>query len=161
MDNCPKEKKQLIEEVGLHFEQVHNISPLAARIYAMMILSPADGHTFEEIVETSGASKSSVSTQLNILVQVKKVDYFTKPGSRKRYFRASKMYLKKTLEDYEQIISEELGIIKKITDYNKKYNTEKFKEHGETAECFKSYLNKQYKNVQSTIEEMDEINQEL
>ena len=95
MESCSKEKKQLIEEIGLHFEQTHNISPLAARIYAMMILSPADGHTFEEIVNISGASKSSVSTQLNILIQLKKVDYFTLSGSRKRYFRASKMYLKK------------------------------------------------------------------
>ena len=158
MESCSKEKKQLIEEIGLHFEQSHNISPLAARIYAMMILSPADGHTFEEIVNISGASKSSVSTQLNILIQLKKVDYFTLSGSRKRYFRASKMYLKKTLEDYNQSIEEEVSITEKIIAYNKKNNIKKFKEHGQTAVLFKSYLEHQLENIQSTIVEMENIN---
>lgn len=154
MENCNKEKKQLIEEIGLHFEQTHNISPLAARIYAMMILSPSDGHSFEEIVEISGASKSSVSTQLNVLIQLKKVEYFTKSGDRKRYFRASKLYLKKTLEEYDQVINREISITEKIIAYNKKHNQKKFQENGKMALVFKSYLEKQIEIIRATIEKM-------
>ena len=83
----------------MRFEQVHQLAPLAARIYAIMILSPKDGHTFDEILSITKASKSSVSTHLNHLLQLKKVEYFTKPGDRKRYFRASKRYLINTLQE--------------------------------------------------------------
>jgi hypothetical protein len=37
-----KEKRKLIEEVGLNLQEKHNFTPLAARIYAILILSPAD-----------------------------------------------------------------------------------------------------------------------
>ena len=58
MDCCSEEKRKLIEEIGVRFEQVHQLAPLAARIYAIMILSPKDGHTFDEILNITLASKS-------------------------------------------------------------------------------------------------------
>ena len=128
---CSEYKKKLIEEIGLHFELTHQISPLAARIYAIMILSPYDGHTFDEILEITQASKSSVSTQLNLLVQLKKVEYFTKPGDRKRYFRASKKYLVNTLEEHVQTINQEIKMVNKIAEFNAEFNKHKYEEHGQ------------------------------
>lgn len=152
MDCCSPEKRKLIEEIGVHFEKVHQLAPLASRIYAIMILSPADGHTFDEIVEITEASKSSVSTQLNLLLQLKKVEYFTKSGDRKRYFRSSKSYLKNTLKEYLETISEEIKLMEKIIEFNSKFNEEKFKKNGHIPLLFKDYLIAQKQNLHNAIE---------
>ena len=147
---CSEYKKKLIEEIGLHFELTHQISPLAARIYAIMILSPYDGHTFDEILEITQASKSSVSTQLNLLVQLKKVEYFTKPGDRKRY-------LVNTLEEHVQTINQEIKMVNKIAEFNAEFNKHKYEEHGQFSILFKEYLINQKKNMMDTIEKMSKL----
>lgn len=157
MDCCSEEKRKLIEEIGVRFEQVHQLSPLAARIYAIMILSPKDGHTFDEILDITCASKSSVSTHLNHLLQLKKVEYFTKPGDRKRYFRASTYYLKNTLEEYHASVSEELKLIDKIIEFNKNNNNQKFESTGQIALLFREYLSSQRKNIENAIHKMSKI----
>ena len=157
MECCSEEKKKLIEEVGLHFEKAKQMSPLAARIYAIMILSPYDGHTFEEILEMTCASKSSVSTQLNLLLQLKKVEYFTKSGDRKRYFRASKSYLINTLKEDLERVKEEIALINKITEFNSLYNQHKYEEHGVISVLFRAYLIKQQGNMKDTIEKMSKL----
>ncbi|APU68229.1 MAG: transcriptional regulator [Bacteroidota bacterium] len=156
MNCCSPEKRKLIEELGLHFEKAHQLAPLAARIYATMILSPNDGHTFDEIMQITDASKSSVSTQLNLLMQTRKVDYFTKPGDRRRYFRASKTYLENTLKEYLQAISEEIRLMEKVIAFNSENNKEKFEKDGHIPLMFKDYLLAQKKNLQLTIERVSE-----
>ncbi len=156
MSCCSPEKRKLIEEVGLHFEKNHQLAPLASRIYATMILSPSDGHTFEEIMMITDASKSSVSTQLNLLMQTKKVDYFKKPGDRKRYFRASKTYLKNTLKEYLEDISEEIKLMEKIIEFNSTHNTEKFERNGHIPILFKDYLIAQQENLENAIQRVSE-----
>ena len=133
------------------------MSPLAARIYAIMILSPYDGHTFDEILEMTCASKSSVSTQLNLLLQLKKVEYFTKSGDRKRYFRASKSYLINTLKEDLERVKEEIALINKITEFNSLYNQHKYEEHGVISVLFRAYLIKQQGNMKDTIEKMSKF----
>ncbi|MDT0649440.1 GbsR/MarR family transcriptional regulator [Autumnicola edwardsiae] len=155
--SCSPEKRKLVEEIGLHFEKTHQLAPLAARIYAIMILSPKEGHTFDEIMSITEASKSSVSTQLNLLLQLKKVEYFTKSGDRKRYFRGNKMYLKNTLESYLVNISEEIKIVEKITTFNASYNPEKYEKIGKVPMIFKEYLLRQEENLKSTITKISEI----
>ncbi|SFB74100.1 transcriptional regulator [Zunongwangia sp. SCSIO 43204] len=157
MNCCSEEKGKLIEEIGVRFEQVHQLAPLAARIYAIMILSPKDGHTFDEILSITKASKSSVSTHLNHLLQLKKVEYFTKPGDRKRYFRASTYYLKNTLEEYHVNITEEIKLIDKIINFNKTNNTQKFQNTGQIALLFREYLESQKVNIESVINKMSKI----
>ncbi len=157
MNCCSEEKGKLIEEIGVRFEQVHQLAPLAARIYAIMILSPKDGHTFDEILLITKASKSSVSTHLNHLLQLKKVEYFTKTGDRKRYFRASTYYLKNTLEEYHVNITEEIKLIDKIINFNKTNNTQKFQNTGQIALLFREYLESQKVNIESVINKMSKI----
>ncbi len=154
MSKCPAKKKKLIEEVGVLLEQTHDLTPLAARINAMMILSPNEGHTFEEIVEITCASKSSVSTQLNFLLQLNRAEYFTKSGERKRYFRASKQYVKMRLQDHLNKIQKELELFEKLTDYNKENNPEKFQKNKGFTDHFGNYLRAQKKNLETAIAKM-------
>jgi len=157
MDSCSPEKKKLIEEIGVHFEKVHNLAPLAARIYVIMILSPNDGHTFDEIIQITEASKSSVSTQLNLLLQMNKVEYFTKPGDRKRYFRASKTYLKNTLIEHLDQINKDIRLVEKVHDFNKAFNKEKFENNSGVTLLYKEYLIAQKINLENTIDKMNKI----
>ncbi|GHA36353.1 hypothetical protein GCM10007103_17340 [Salinimicrobium marinum] len=84
-EDLDKQKRQLIEKMGVHFE-TENLAPLAARIFATLILTGNKGVTFEELVNNLCAGKSSISTHLDHLQSTKRVRYYTKSGDRKRYF---------------------------------------------------------------------------
>ncbi len=154
MGICSEEKRHLIEEVGLHLEGSHKLTPLASRIYAIMILSSEEGFSFEEIMDITKASKSSVSTNINLLVQLNYVEFYTKPGDRKRYFRGTNSYLKNTLQEYFQAIEKELKLVEKINKFNKLHNPTKFIENESMGVFFQEYLATQKDNLKKTIEKM-------
>lgn len=85
-DHLITRKKELIEKLGVNLEKLNKMAPVAARIFATLILSKRKGITFEELVEELNASKSSISTHLESLQNLNKVSYITRPGDRKRYF---------------------------------------------------------------------------
>ena len=124
-------KNKLIEELGVHFETEYDIPPLAARIFANLVLTEEDGLTFEDCLLKRGASKSSISTSLNLLLQMDFVKYFTKPGDRKRYFKVAEkntFFIKKLNRSLNQL-ERESDMIDKITSYNKQYRPEKYQEN--------------------------------
>ncbi|MBD0831089.1 GbsR/MarR family transcriptional regulator [Aestuariibaculum sediminum] len=81
-----KERSTLIEKLGVFLETKEQLAPVAARIMAYAILKGKSGTTFEDLVVDLAASKSTISTHLNHLQDLKKIEYFTKPGDRKKYF---------------------------------------------------------------------------
>ncbi|TXK78750.1 GbsR/MarR family transcriptional regulator [Mesonia sp. K4-1] len=86
---CSK-KMALVEKLGVHFESRENLAPVAARILSYIVLIGKFGATFEEMVSLLCASKSTISTHLNHLQDLKKIEYFTKTGDRKKYFVINK-----------------------------------------------------------------------
>lgn len=154
MGICSEEKRLLIEEVGLHLEDSHKLTPLASRIYAIMILSSDEGFSFEEIMTITQASKSSVSANISLLVQLNYVEFYTKTGDRKRYFRGTNNYLKLTLQEYLTTIDKELKLVKKINKFNKVNNPTKFIENESMGVFFQEYLTTQKENLKTTIEKM-------
>jgi DNA-binding transcriptional regulator GbsR (MarR family) len=81
-----KKKDLLVEKLGIHLENKDNLAPVEARILSYVMLTGKQGTTFEDLVSNLSASKSTVSTHLNHLQDLKKVEYFTKTGDRKKYF---------------------------------------------------------------------------
>ena len=81
-----KQKQDLVERLGVLLESKEQLAPVAARILSYIILTGKVGTTFEDLVIHLCASKSTVSTHLNHLQDLKKILYFTKPGDRKKYF---------------------------------------------------------------------------
>jgi DNA-binding transcriptional regulator GbsR (MarR family) len=81
-----KKKDLLVEKLGIHLESKDNLAPVEARILSYIMLTGKQGTTFEDLVSNLSASKSTVSTHLNHLQDLKKVEYFTKTGDRKKYF---------------------------------------------------------------------------
>lgn len=150
-------KKQLVEEIGVYFEKAHQLPPMATRLHALLLLGSRSGHSFDEIVELSDSSKSTVSTNLNLLLNNGSIEYFTKTGDRKRYFRLSQNYLKLRLEKYKNQLSEELKLLHKIEEYNSEHNKEKYEKHKEFGTIYTNYLQNQYKNLEDTIQKMNQI----
>lgn len=85
-----KEKMALVEKLGVHLETREQLAPVAARILSYIILTGKKGVTFEDMVNILCASKSTISTHLNHLQDLKKIVYFTKTGDRKKYFIINK-----------------------------------------------------------------------
>lgn len=156
-----KEKKELIEDVGVLLEERANLSPLASRIYALLILSCYDGMSFEDVVHTMQASKSSVSSNLNVLLQLHYVDYYTKPGDRKRYFRTSQFYIKNTMEQQVHLIDKELKIVQKVNQFNKDYNPQKFKNEKSLGLLFQEHLEEQRTKINEKIEEINQFEKQV
>lgn len=89
MDSIKLNDKQLalIEKLGLIFE--NGLQPAAARIAALLLVSDRLELTFDEIRELLNLSKSATSNALNLLLTMEKIEYITKPGDRKRYFKSN------------------------------------------------------------------------
>ncbi len=160
MDLCSEQKKKLIEEAGIYFEKRHNLPPLAARIYGIMVLSSLEGYTFEELMEITQASKSSVSTNLNLLQQLKFVEYFTKPGERKRYFRSSGSFIQNMLKEQYGTIKADLELTEKINDFNKKNNPENYRKKGYLGSIFHVFLEQEKKNIEQTLERIKDFKEQ-
>jgi len=150
------EKKELVEFLGMHLEKRTSISPLAARIQALMILSPSKGNSFDEIVTFTEASKSSVSSNLNLLIQMKIVEYFTIPGDRKRYFRASQDHLCIKLKEYLEHVKEEILIVNRINAFNERHNKITYKRHENVGGLFQEFLESQKEIIETTLSKMQQ-----
>ncbi len=88
MSKLREKQKQLVERVGVAHER-EGLSPAAARILGMLLVADETEHTFEEIQAELGLSKSAVSNALNFLLSAKSIDYITRPGDRRRYFKSA------------------------------------------------------------------------
>ncbi|WP_294820685.1 hypothetical protein [uncultured Flavobacterium sp.] len=119
MADIKKEREELIELFGIHFEQYHHMPPLGSRIFATLILDCCNiGLTFEDLVERMGASKSSVSTNLNLLLKLGKITYYTLPGDRKKYFKPSPF--SERFSNYMKMIEFEKMIVDRMLAYREK-----------------------------------------
>lgn len=115
------EKKALIEELGVQLENDH-LPPVAARIFATLILNGKKGVTFDQLVCELKAGKSTVSSHLDHLQATNKVKYFTRPGDRKRYFTINDGLMLNMIEEMIAKWESEKKIHEKVLDYKKKHN---------------------------------------
>ncbi|WP_026808598.1 GbsR/MarR family transcriptional regulator [Arenibacter latericius] len=157
------DKNQLIEELGVYFENNKILPPLAARIFAMLILTEEEGISFDDFVEGLYASKSSISTNLQLLQATGRIVYFTKPGERKRYFKISPNdifeQLEKKIEQWESEKEMHLKVynFKKDTLKNNCSNQKDTpglhytKTYAELADYFIENLNELKENLKITI----------
>ncbi|MEM8520948.1 hypothetical protein [Flavobacterium sp. PL12] len=146
MQKIQKEREELIEMFGLHFELLYNLPPLGSRILGLLIIDGCkSGLTFEAIVEKMKASKSSVSTNLNLLLKMDKITYYTVAGDRKKYFKPSPF--SERLANYIKLLEFEKKIIDRLIDYREK-----------TVSCSEEQYNmenvKAYKNHVCEVEEL-------
>lgn len=148
--SIPMINNNLIEELSLHFEREHKLPPLASKIYSILILSKSETLTFGEIIDFTRASKSSVSNQLNFLIEEGRVNFIFKEDKRKRYFKTKCDYLKKTLELNLEKTEREIEMLSKVIQYKK---DEKLNQKHVTL--FKDHLESEKKNILDTLKNVE------
>lgn len=103
----------LVEEIGGFFEKSGYI-PSAARVYALLMVWSKDELHFDEIQEILNLSKGGTSKALSSLLFLGRIEKFTKPKIRKKFYRVKpepgkenarnfSLYLQ-TMRDYLQKI---------------------------------------------------------
>ena len=80
------DKQRQVERIGVGFEK-SGIPPVGARIIGLLMMAEPPYLSFDDLVEATQASKSSVSNALKSLQTEGLVDYITFSGDRKRYFQ--------------------------------------------------------------------------
>lgn len=88
MLNLSTEQRDLVERIGVLHDQI-GLRPAEGRIVGLLLVSPEPELTFDQIRATLGLSKSATSTALHHLQAIGSVEYCTRPGDRRRYFRKS------------------------------------------------------------------------
>ena len=81
-------QRDLIERIGVLHDRF-GMRPAEGRILGLLLVSSEPELTFDDIREELDLSKSATSTALNNLLTIGTVEYRTRPGDRKRYFRKS------------------------------------------------------------------------
>lgn len=120
MDKQQKEKNELIELFGIHFETYYNLPPCGSRILGVLILNCRKrGMTFDELVESVNASKSTISTNINLLLKLGKINYYTMLGDRKKYFRSS--HPCERIQNHLKFIDSEKKMIQRVKNYEENY----------------------------------------
>lgn len=152
-------KQRLIEELGVHFEAEYSLPPLAARIFANLVVTEELGLTFDDCQMKRGASKSSISTSLNLLLQLGMITYFTKSGDRRRYFKISdkSTFFIKKLEQALKKAANESKMIQKVAEYDKQYNNEKYLSNKAKMETYLNCLDKNEATNKETIEALKKL----
>ncbi len=153
-----KEKEELIELFGVHFETQYHLPPLASRILGTLIVDAQEsGFTFEHLVEITGASKSSVSTAVNLLVKLGKITYITLPGDRKKYYKPAPF--SERLDSYQRMLQFEKKLIDRMLNYREKSLKEDDLNDIENIKAYKGHVLKVEELLHKTVERFRQIEQ--
>lgn len=111
-------KTELIEELASHHAEASRLPPLAAKIFAYILVNcNKEGYTFDELVEIFHVSKSSVSSSLNLLVQYDYIGQYNKIGERKRRYKITTKHLTMRLKRIRSVLTQEKFLTEKLQQY--------------------------------------------
>jgi len=110
-----KAQQELIEKMGVVHER-SGIQPAAARIIALLMISDRTELTFDEIQQTLGISKSSASVAINLLLSMNRIEYITRAGDRKRYFRSRIMAWREDMKSQIQRMTAMSQLLREILE---------------------------------------------
>lgn len=106
---------QLVEKLGLVFEGP-GLQPAAARVAALLVVLDTLELTFDDIREILNLSKSATSNAINLLLNVHRIEYITKPGDRKRYFRSNLARWKNVMKEKFLDLEKTNLVLKEVVD---------------------------------------------
>lgn len=139
------EQIKLLEKAAVLFEK-GNMQPAVAKILALLLVSDNPELTFDEIRETLEISKSATSMAVNQLLISKRIEYKTRLGDRKRYFRSRIMSWKDDMKEQTEGLRSAIDILQQINDQRP----------AETVE-FNASLEKIIAFMEFMIEEMPDL----
>ncbi|WHF50930.1 transcriptional regulator [Chryseobacterium gotjawalense] len=143
--------KGLFCDLAKFYGEAFHLPPLAAKIYSYLVFDfERNGVSFDEFVEIFAASKSSISSNLNLLLNLNIITDFTKIDERKRFFVMNEKYMKIRFEEIIEKMELELLILNKLKTFR---NTS-----DETAlqkfDIYSNLFNKNITNIKDTLDQL-------
>ena len=138
-------QKELIERIGIFLEH-QGLPPAMARISGLLLVSDRLELTFEEIYTTLNISKSAASNSISLLLNTHRIEYITKPGDRKRYFKVRIDQWEKMLMERFQGFSDYIALIQEIHDQRTK-TTKVFNANLKEAISFITFMSEEFPSI--------------
>ena len=143
--------KEIFSEMVKFYGEVFHLPPLAAKIYSYLIFDfDRNGVSFEEFVEVFCASKSSISSNLTLLLNLKIVTDFNKIDERKRFFVMNEKYMKIRFEEIIVKMERELLILENL----KKFRNTKCEVALQKFETYTTLFNKNITTIKETLDQL-------
>ena len=153
MNNKIKIEPEIYQELIDFYGGIFSLPPLSAKIYAYLIFDfDKKGHTFDDLVETFCASKSSVSSSVNFLLNANLIKTINKIDERKRYFIINEDFVKIRFEEIVNRMKREIKILDQLIEHR-----EQEKENinqSERYKIYKSLLEKNIENIENTLNKL-------
>lgn len=101
-ETATDEQLRYVEQFGMAFEQI-GLTPMAGRIMGWLLICEPPQQSMDALAEVLQASKSSISTSLQLLSRFGWVEQVAVPGERKSYYQLRS-------DVWTQILEFEMGI---------------------------------------------------
>lgn len=139
--------KDIFQELVKFYSETFSLPPLAAKIYAYLLFDfEKKGVSFDEFVEIFCASKSSVSSNINVLLNLKIIKDYSKINERKRYFVVNDNFLKMRFTQIIDRLNREIEILDSIQEFRGKTD--------EKYEVYKELMTKNINNIQNSLSKL-------
>jgi len=143
--------KEIFREMVTFYGEAFHLPPLAAKIYAYLIFDfERKGIAFDEFVEIFNASKSSVSSSLNLLLNLNIIKDFNKIDERKRFFVMNEKYMKIRFEEIIEKMEREVLILENL----KKFRNTKCEVALQKFETYTDLFKKNITNIKDTLDQL-------
>ena len=148
MNSTLKIDQELFCEMMKFYGETLNLPPLSAKIYTYLIFDfEKKGICFDEFVHVFAASKSSVSANINLLLNAKLINDFNTIKERKRFFRINENYINIRFEEIISKMKKEISILDQLNEFRKSKNQEELQKF----KIYRSLLIKNIKNIEETL----------
>mgnify|MGYP006349269159 FL=1 len=143
--------KDLFCDMVKFYGNAFHLPPLAAKIYSYLIFDfERKGVPFDEFVEVFSASKSAVSSNLTLLLNLKIISDFNRIDERKRFFVMNEKFMKIRFGEIITRMEDELSILNKLKNFRKTTDES-------SAQKFEIYQNLFQNNISNIKEMLDQL----
>jgi len=140
--------EKLFGELVKFYGETFHLPPLSAKIYAYLIFDfERTGICFDEFVQVFAASKSSVSSNLNLLINARLIKDFNTINERKRFFTVNDDFISIRFTEIVNKMKQELVILDKLHEFRRQTDDSA----AQRFEIYKELLNKNIKNIEETL----------
>lgn len=151
-------KDVLFQDMSANYAEVFHFPPLTANIFTFLVFDfDQKGFTFEEILEATQASKSSVSNSLNRLLQTSHIEYICKIGDRRRFYRVNKEIFLIQFQDELNQLKKNKSILERFAQFRHSRVGDDM--HAEKIRLHQQMLESKIQLHEETMNRMNEINE--
>lgn len=146
--------EKLFLEMTVYYEKLLGLPPLASKIYTLLRFDfERHGVCFDGLVCYFSAGKSSVSENLNLLLNKKLIVDFQKCDVRKRFFKINESYMQQRFEEISQQLKQELDVLDRLDALRQKKNIPM--KYPERVVIYKNLLQNNLHNFQKSLKQLE------